>query len=433
MKKPWNRVLLSCYALCVILGSVTLLADDDDHHDHEVDRSKLIALVKAFAPADIIAQSNKDPQAMPLHVDAVAGNLDGGGAVIHVIAVYGNGVNGRVRLFKLDAGGPTLIAEPNVPGMAGLVPSVQLLDIDGDNKPEVIVTFADVGSRSEVWVLKWNGTQLTSITPVATTSGGPVSLLTNAIFEDLDGAGKLAAITAADPAGELGDKSLDSVMRRRTYKLSNGQFVQSSEMFYARRFYGKESPQTATFVLGRLDVQYRLRISNGDSSGKNLVKNGEIVLNDATLISQGDFDSHTRVLSKTFQPMGTNVLHVTIRGENKDTLFIAVEPVVPIVDKPVTPAVECVWDDGGGRFTASFSYTNPNPWSITIAAGTGNTFSSDTPYRGQSKIFFPGRNQNVFWVQSNGEALAWTVGGTTATATLDIPRCTASEPAQRTF
>jgi hypothetical protein len=104
-----------------------------------------------------------------------------------------------------------------------------------------------------------------------------------------------------------------------------------------------------------------------------------------------------------------------------------------LVDFPVKPIVECVWDDGQGRFTASFGYDNPNPWLIAIDAGPRNGFSGDRIDRGQGTAFSPGRNRNTFWVQSNGEGLGWMLDAVTATANLDVVRCTAPEPVHRTF
>lgn len=434
MKERWKfaLLLLTCVT-SLMLWSGNLRADDDDEdRPKPPDRTKLIAIARLFVPADIAAQSNRDPHTMPLSVDAISGNLDGN-STMHVVAVYANGVNARVRVLRIDASGPRLLTELSVLGMAGLIAHVDLQDIDGDKKPEVILTFGGGGGRSGVWVLKWNGTQLSSITPVIMTSGLPVSALMDAVFEDIDGSGKLWAVPGGDPGGDLGDQSRSGVMRSRTYRLTNGQFVPGPEFFYERRVWGFESPLTNTFVLGRLDVPYRIRVSNGDASGNNRVNNGEIIVNDATLVSKGDFDHGSRVLTATFQPRRTNILQVNIQGSKKDTLFIAVEPVSPIVDFHVSPVIECVWADGDGRFTASFGYNNPNPWYIALDLGARNAFSGERINRGQSEVFFPGRHSAVFWVQSNGEPLAWTLDGTTATATLDIPRCTASEPVARGF
>jgi hypothetical protein len=430
----FSRLFLPSVASFLLCCGTTLYANDDDKNPEPIDRAPLIAIAKLFTPADMVAASRQDPQAMPLSVDAITGNLDGAGHAIYLVAAYGNGLDGRIRVFKLDAAGARLATESKVLGMGGFGAQVDLEDLDGDGKPEVIARFGGDGNRSSAWVLKWNGTQLSSITPVSTADGVPVSELMDAVFEDLDGSGTLYAVVGGIGGLESGGPpTANGVMRSSTYKLVNGQFVPAQEFFYATRVGGTQSPLSDTFSLGRLDVAYRLRVSNGDATGKNRVSNGEISVNDATLISKGDFDRNPRVLTATFQPRRSNTIRVNIKGSKKDTLFVAVEPVAPIKDLPVTPAVGCVWDDGGGRFTANFGYNNPNPWYITIDFGARNSFNGDRMTRGQGTVFLPGRNAAAFWVQSNGEALAWTLDGTTAAATLDVPRCTAPEPVPRRF
>jgi hypothetical protein len=300
------KKLLVLTTLVLTLG--TARAEDDG----PADRSKLIAIAKRFVPADMREESDRNPEEMPLSVDATSGKLDG--RHVYLVAAYGNEVDGRLRVFNMDTASPKVVAETKVLGMAGTHPHIDLQDVDGDSTPEVIVSFGG-GRHDGVWVLKWNGTQLVSITPVEVSSGVTGTLLTDAVFEDLDGDGKLEAVTGADFGLELGNSSREGVMRSRTYKLTGGRFVRSSDLFFAERVFGGQSPLNDTFVLGRLDVQYRLRVINGDSSGTHAVKDGEIVINDATLMSKGDFDRGERIFTATFQPRHRTTFASTFAGQ----------------------------------------------------------------------------------------------------------------------
>jgi hypothetical protein len=88
------------------------------------------------------------------------------------------------------------------------------------------------------------------------------------------------------------------------------------------------------------------------------------------------------------------------------------------VEGDVRPIKVCVERLSGGAFKAYFSYKNTNSTETTISIGPANFFSPDPQDRGQPTTFQPGEPTAApFAVMSNGEALTWTVEGTSVTAT----------------
>jgi hypothetical protein len=85
----------------------------------------------------------------------------------------------------------------------------------------------------------------------------------------------------------------------------------------------------------------------------------------------------------------------------------------------------CVEPLSGGAFNAYFSYNNTNATEKTVSIGPANFFSPGPENRGQPITFQPGEPppNGGFAVQSSGEALTWTVEGTSVTATATDPAC----------
>jgi uncharacterized repeat protein (TIGR01451 family) len=85
---------------------------------------------------------------------------------------------------------------------------------------------------------------------------------------------------------------------------------------------------------------------------------------------------------------------------------------------PVQPTVKCV-DNNGGTFTAVFGYSNPNTTPVTVAVGSGNSFTPDPANRGQPTTFNPGTVESAVTTSGDtGSSIVWslTVGGVTSSA-----------------
>jgi uncharacterized repeat protein (TIGR01451 family) len=88
---------------------------------------------------------------------------------------------------------------------------------------------------------------------------------------------------------------------------------------------------------------------------------------------------------------------------------------------PIQVFGSCI-DNNGTTFRAVFGYTNPNQQELTIAVGSGNSFSPDPADRGQPSTFTPGTVATAVTVTGNsGTSVTWSVttAGGTASATVD--------------
>ena len=100
-------------------------------------------------------------------------------------------------------------------------------------------------------------------------------------------------------------------------------------------------------------------------------------------------------------------------------------------------AVECVYNNLDGTFTAYFGYDNLTGQQTTVAnnqaAGTINAFSPGEPNRGQPTSFKTGRSKGAVAVTFNGNAITWTLRApgsaeSKATASRTSPACLPVQP-----
>ncbi len=103
----------------------------------------------------------------------------------------------------------------------------------------------------------------------------------------------------------------------------------------------------------------------------------------------------------------------------------------------VRPILECVAEEGPGRYTAHFGYRNENDHAVFIKHGPRNRFSPAPPDRGQPWLFRKGRTaaypRAAFRVSFDGSELVWTLRGPdkktrSASASRTSPRCPAPPP-----
>lgn len=149
--------------------------------------------VEAFFPADLRAEAGEDveeggPPPSEFSDFVVADLGDGGEAWI--VAAYTNGFSGRVRVLRRLDGRWELGDEPEIPGMGGIFPSVELVDIEGDGSWEVHVAFTSARGPGGSWILDWDRGALVVISPTEHLGNGLVdTVLSNPWLVDLDGDG----------------------------------------------------------------------------------------------------------------------------------------------------------------------------------------------------------------------------------------------------
>jgi RHS repeat-associated protein len=92
----------------------------------------------------------------------------------------------------------------------------------------------------------------------------------------------------------------------------------------------------------------------------------------------------------------------------------------------VTPILDCVATTAG-IFTAVFGYDNESGGTVIAPIGPTNEFSGAPLGRGQPISFLSGKHDGTFVVDFDGNALSWTLGGQTVTASGSSKKCLATE------
>jgi hypothetical protein len=259
----------------------------------------------------------------------------------------------------------------------------------------------------------------------------PRSLLRSPIFENLDGSGALQAINSVSAIRSFGNGDRNEELGRTIFKLENGVYQAAGMAVYVKRTTGVTA-KTSKFHVNRSDVVYRLVFVNGDAAGGRFANSVEVTLNGVRVISSAAVvrDSQPVVVPTRLTP--DNTITVSLKGSTNATCLIAIEPVQPTTPLPLKPAVDCIWDEGNGLFTAAFGYRNDDGEERLVPNGSANAFDGDRGDRGQPTLFLPGEQHSQFWVQSNGENLTWILEGSSATATRQARACGGSAPVQRT-
>ncbi len=264
------------------------------------------AIVSRFYPDRLVADIDSEDLVRSFRY--VRADLDGSGQTNYIIAVYCNGMNDILRVLKVQNGVAALADEPDMPNMGGGRGSVRTVDVDGDGKPEVLLSIA--GERqSEDWILKWNGSKLSILSPVRTDSvGKPHSLLSSVQLLDIDGDGLPELLVRYAPLHEL------PIMH--VYKLVNGTFVAAPDLYLHDRFIrtkGEPDEFDYTFSVSA-PGNYILHVVNGDTRGKAMVDSGEIDINDQVLVNEQAFKKQTRTLDLPVTLATLNEIYVVLRS-----------------------------------------------------------------------------------------------------------------------
>lgn len=257
----------------------------------------------------------------------IRADLDATGSQNYLIAAYSNGFSGRVRVIREDAAGPVLVADPRETIMFQSSPSVETSDLDGDSRPEVVVTFVNGRKgRSLAWVFRWNGRTLTNLNPPLSSSNPfePAERreILDPTFIDLNADGRIEILEPSDNFGV--DVEFESeehsapVVADQSYTiliLGAEGFQQASATAtyfgYFQRAAGKPRGETAEFKAS--SGSYVLRILNGER-GKHMVESAVIRLNGRIVASPNDFRAKALVIEKRIALNEMNALTVELRS-----------------------------------------------------------------------------------------------------------------------
>ncbi len=277
-------------------------------------------IVRQFYPEWLTEESNADyyeggPAPFQAYDFAVA-DLEGTGSDDVIVAAYTNGFSGAVRVLRKQGGGASLVDEPDLPLLGGVFPYVELLDLDGDGTPEIIVSLSSARGPGADWVFKWSGRGLRLIGPSTVDDDGDVStVLGEADFVDINGDGLLEII---NPPEEDPDEPFD------VFDLDGNRLKPLSFVGTYVRSAGKPTESAEIFPASRGD--YLLKIINGDTKGDHRVSSAVVRLNGKVVVGPNEFSQNVPEISVRVSLQGSNTLGVELRSAPDSQITLSVGP-----------------------------------------------------------------------------------------------------------
>ncbi len=290
-------------------------------------------VVAEFFPQRLITESEDDhAQGGPLPFQAsdfLVVDLDGDGGD-SIVAAYSNGFSGVVRVLRRDGAEWRLAAEPDLPLLGGIFPSVSRVEVDGDAGPELLVSYSSPRGRGADWVFDWDGSELRPVNPTVTDDAGEIdTVLSGVEFLDLDGDGLIEMVNptgsgpvAADEVEPIGSGDYE------VYAFDGERFVLDGPVAY----FGTATRGTGAPVTERIAFSaqspgpYRLRIVNGTADGHHRVGSAVIRLNGAEVAGPHHFNQHVHRLDVEVALVAENVLEIELRGAPGGVITYSFEP-----------------------------------------------------------------------------------------------------------
>lgn len=278
-------------------------------------------LVKQFFPQRLIDESAEDfANGGPAPFQAMAfaaADLNHTGTNEFIVAAYTNGFSAAILVLKRQGSSALVVAEPNLRLLAGITPTVRLIDLDKDQRPEVLVSFTSARGPSADWLFRWTGSALSLIGPSATDANGDVTTrLSNADFVDLNGDGVLEIINPP----QFGIPG--------TFEVFNltGDLLKSLEFFrtFIRKT-GAPSEEVQTFPLSDTHLSYHLKILNGDSAGNQRSSSATVQINGTTVVGPERFNQKVSEIDVPVVLTATNTIGVRLAGAPESRVVITVE------------------------------------------------------------------------------------------------------------
>lgn len=283
----------------------------------------LQALVDPFYPADRLKPITAAER------QSCAAVLSGtAGSPTAVIAGYTNRSNGAIRVLQRTEQGQLAVTFDNPERwvLPGARCTVRLRDVDFDGRPEVFVSFQAVRA-SAGWVFKWDGTTLSSLTPVRTAEGRESSLLMDPTTYDLDHQGPLEIIAARDV------ERLGPGMRSQTpafvYRLGANGFEVDGSLLVVAAYRGDVDPRANSRSFRLLQDSsgpFKMRLVNGDRAGNHRVTGVTVTINELTIVEPRDVTASTQFASAAVPSLAVqNHVTATLTGPPDATLLVLLE------------------------------------------------------------------------------------------------------------
>lgn len=246
-------------------------------------------------------------------------DLEGSGTKNYIVAVYGNGIQGTVRVLRDNGDAMEVVDETHFPFMRGFMPTLRLVDIDGDGIPEIIAAF-NAGGGEGTWPFRWNRGRLALICPAGKPSATQLAPFGHLEFQDVDGDGHLEIVhtpPGTDPRPEVLKLSEDGVSTTAA-----GRIVAS------RRF-AKETGDAESYYMtfsAASGTRLIVTVVNGDTHDQRRAVRGDLLLNGTPLLLRGEISAGT----KTFRVpivagnVERNVLELQVEGASEAEVTLSV-------------------------------------------------------------------------------------------------------------
>lgn len=239
-----------------------------------------------------------------------------------VVAVYSNTVDGVLSILDPEGGGSVINSTAFT--VSGYRPKVELLDLDRDARPEIIVTFFLPRGGTHVWLWKWTGTKLMLLAP---DENGESDVM-EPMFLDVDGDGNTDIVDFHRGAHNMDqDGSVNATGMYRVLNVTSGETCIVTELdgvFGATRGIGAPEAYTEEFSITDPDVPRAMIVINGDVQGKYRASSAIVILNGQKIFGENDFNPKVARLEAAVPVKANNTISTELRGDPDSTITILI-------------------------------------------------------------------------------------------------------------
>jgi hypothetical protein len=268
-------------------------------------QTRCSAAVNELAPTALRADGPLQSICMPMTVD---------GRKL-LVAAYSNGGGGHLAVVT-DATPPVVVAR-SAEVLFDVAQSVELRDIDGDGKPEILATYLN---RNDLltWFFAFDppGTLRSLSEPIG-----------NARFVDVDGDGHIEVVSVSVEKAEDPDGLTVAHPSYVLYALRDGRLVETDRKVF---HYSTHARTKTTPVAETVDVHvplpgaYQVTLINGDA-GAAPCTSGEVLINGKTAFAERDFKKALRTMTADVGLAADNLIQVKLTGAPGCSVALLVE------------------------------------------------------------------------------------------------------------
>lgn len=225
----------------------------------------------------------------------IKADLDGNKSSYFVVLYQGSQDNFSYQCILSAINGntqKTVVALPKLESELGNCDEIQAVDVDGDGKPEIIITSRDPNSgskESDFRIFKWDGKQFADLTPLVTVDGEQTTAFRNA---ELINMGNSTLIVEKPWVMTLHGEPQGSTVGQsyKVYSVKNGKIEQQEALDFFEIF-TKKADRPATPKLLSYEVPsagtYIFEMKN-ISTHKYAVR-AEVLVNGSVVMKPADF------------------------------------------------------------------------------------------------------------------------------------------------